>query len=905
MILESRRMKNIIFTSLLFSLIFLSCSTEKNTSVNRFYHNTTAYYNGYFNARELIKEKNKVFFKTRKEDYSKILHINRYPDEKESKDWFPDMNSAIKKTSKVIAKHAMPRDKVGKYSRTEYGKWMDENWLVMGQSYFYKREYDTAIIRFKYVEKMYQKDPSKYSAKLWLARTYIEMENMGEANKYLQEIINEKDASARKEASQKKRKKRRSTYNKKKRGRNSKIKVIQDREKLKQSRSIIVPFPEELTDDLVATLADFHLRRGELEECIEYLDSAIKITKKKKEKIRYKFIKAQIHQEMGEKALAYENYSYVIKRNAPYEMIFYSKINRALIANSSDRKSLRKELLKLAGDEKYDEFKDQIYYALAELELQDKNKPKAIKYLQLSASYPSSNETQKGKTYIKLAYLYFEDKDYLGAQKYYDSSLTVLPNTYFDYENIKEKSESLTLLVGYINNVKLQDSLQAIANIKDEKKRLDRIEEILYQEKLLKEKLEKEKLKAAGETTTKIGSDPGSKAKFWMYNPQAKTFGYNEFKSTWGDVKLEDNWRRKNKNKSFAGNEEEGSGDAPTVSDKEIKAFSDKLPLSEELMGESNLSIINSLYLSGLIYRDKLNDNPEAIKSFNEVNKRFYPDTKIVPSLYQLYKTYMGESKRINDANQIKTIIIDEYPNTEEAKILKDPTYASRIKNAQEKNKNEYAAIYKLVKEGQNQTSIDRINAVLKSPEQNPYKCKLIYLKAKAFGAMQKMDSLEVSLTNVIKQCSGDPLAEIAQDALRKLKNIEKEKEKQKARDSIFSYEPNAEHFFLVIVPNGDYDMNTIKTSISNLNNTSFKPKNLKVNSTFLDIKTQTVLVKSFPDKKEARSYYYAYQLDKKYVKEFSSKFDYYIISAKNFSQLFISKDIEKFKEFYGKYYVD
>ena len=34
----------------------VSCSTEKDDRINKFYHSTTAHYNGYFNAKELIKE---------------------------------------------------------------------------------------------------------------------------------------------------------------------------------------------------------------------------------------------------------------------------------------------------------------------------------------------------------------------------------------------------------------------------------------------------------------------------------------------------------------------------------------------------------------------------------------------------------------------------------------------------------------------------------------------------------------------------------------------------------------------------------------------------------------------------------------------------------------------------------
>lgn len=897
------RSKIIVLITLI-SILF-GCSTEKNTTVNRFYHNTTAYYNGYFNARELIKEKNKEFAKTRKEDYTQILPINRFPDEEESKDFFPPMDRAIEKSSKVIAKHAMPREKVGRYVRTEYGNWMDENWLIIGESHFYKREYPQAIEKFEYVIKMYQKDPSKYKAKLWLAKTYIATESYSEAIKYLTEITNEKEARERKEEQQESKQERRATYTKKSRGKKSKIKVIQDKEKDDDNdKSILVEFPSELAADLEATYADYYLNKKEYEECLLHLDEAIRLTKDKKLKTRYKFIQAQINQELGKKTNAYELYSYVIKRNAPYEMIFYSKINRALLANSSDREGLKKELIKLSKDDKYEEFKDQIYYALGEIELQEQNKSKAIEYFLLSASYPSSNVTQKGKTYIKLADLYFKDKKYLPAQQYYDSSISALPPNYPNYEAIKEKSRTLTDLVSYINEIKMQDSLQELAGM-DEKQRLDKIEEILYAEKI-KAQEEKASQNQSPVQTPQINpiASAGNKGKFWMYNPQSKLFGYNEFKTVWGDIPLEDNWRRKDKNKILIADNTNDVSSGPVVSDEEIKAFADKIPVTEQALRESNIKILDALYFSGLIYKDKFGDLAEAISSFDEARKRYFPaNTRVVPSMYQLYKAYNAANKQ-DMAQIVKGQILTNYPNSQEAKILKDPLYSTKLKESEAKEKTEYQEVYTLIDEGQNAAAILKINEILARDEANEYSCKLMYLQAKAYGNLQQMDSLESALTKVVKSCTEKELVDIAQAALDKLKSEKAKQESEEARD-VFVFDAEAEHFFIALVPNGEFDMNTIKTAFSDFNNNSFKAKELKTSTTFLDTKTQTVLIKSFANKAEAKSYYIAYRVNKNELKTFNRKLDYYIISAKNFSQLFITKDIAKYKEFYGKYYVN
>ena len=110
----------------------------------------------------------------------------------------------------------LPNEKKGRNAKKEYGKWMDENWLAMGISYFYKREYDKAIEKFEYIVKMYPKDKSKYYAKLWLAKTYVEMEQFPEALSYINEIEVEREAKIKKDLTAKKTKERRKKYNKRK-----------------------------------------------------------------------------------------------------------------------------------------------------------------------------------------------------------------------------------------------------------------------------------------------------------------------------------------------------------------------------------------------------------------------------------------------------------------------------------------------------------------------------------------------------------------------------------------------------------------------------------------------------------------------------------------------------------------
>ena len=56
-----------ILTYSTLGIVLLACSTEKNTLVNREFHNIHAKYNGYFNANEIIKLTYDEFLNSRKE----------------------------------------------------------------------------------------------------------------------------------------------------------------------------------------------------------------------------------------------------------------------------------------------------------------------------------------------------------------------------------------------------------------------------------------------------------------------------------------------------------------------------------------------------------------------------------------------------------------------------------------------------------------------------------------------------------------------------------------------------------------------------------------------------------------------------------------------------------------------
>ncbi len=136
-------------------VLLSSCSTEKDAFLNRTFHNTTARYNGYFNANEIINEAMLQHEATREENYYQFLPVFQYANEEESKGLYPAMDTAAAKCEIVIGRHSMPADKKGQHRKSEWCKWIDDNWMTIGWAQFYKRDFKGALEKFEYVEQQY------------------------------------------------------------------------------------------------------------------------------------------------------------------------------------------------------------------------------------------------------------------------------------------------------------------------------------------------------------------------------------------------------------------------------------------------------------------------------------------------------------------------------------------------------------------------------------------------------------------------------------------------------------------------------------------------------------------------------------------------------------------------------
>jgi tetratricopeptide (TPR) repeat protein len=870
--------------SVLFSIALLSgsCSQTKNTPALRGWHNMNARYNGYFNSKEVLKESIKKVEKANKDDFTKMLPLFVYPDNESSKNFYNDFDNTIKKSSVVIQHHVIMNPK-SKLEIPNACRWIDENYMLIGKSHLYKRDLFSALEAFEYVSKIYPQPKAKYAGKIWMIRADNEIGSYSLSEELIDEIRSAKD------------------------------------------------FPRDRAYDREFALAcaDLYMKRADYPQAIRHLTRAIGMTRKKITKARYIYILAQLYEKTGDTQKASLFYSMVPKLHPNYDMAFSAQINRARFYDVGEggSKRIKKQLMRMLRDDKNVDYKDQIYYALAEVSHKEGDLPLTVDYLNSSIKASTSNTTQKALSYLKRGDIYFDRPDYKQAQANYDSAVTILPKDYPNYKEIETKKNSLTDLITNLNVITTEDSVQLLARM-SEPERNHSIDKMIKQmeadEKKAEEasKLQKEQVLSA---TPVIGNpvsvSPTPSSSWYFYNPTNVNFGISDFNKKWGKRKLEDNWRRSEKDLLLAGNEEEeaSSDSIKTKKDSTAKTLAEgatkdrnyylkNIPLTNEALTASNIKIVDAYYNAGGIYKEQLMNNQKSVETFEELLKR-YPDNKYrLSSYYQLYRTYLVMNNQ-GKSDYYKNLILTNFPDSEYAKIIKNPDYAKDINASRSLVERFYAETYQLYSEGKYAEALAGCMKADSLYSKSYLMPQFSFLKALSIGRTQDINAFEAALTDVVIKYPKSPVKEKAQeilDLIKKQKNPDattvtsKDTTVNTPKKPTFVFNESGEYYWLLIAENGKGNLDNFKIKLSEINKASFSTKNIGISSVFLDAAHQLISVKPFDGKAEAMKYYDFMKSKKDAYSDLNEgSYQSFIISAENYTTFYKDKNVSEYEQFF------
>ena len=713
----SKRIKLLLLIPLIIGIFFVACQTQKHTGFNRAMQNLTAHYNILFDANQILDQKQADYNLTFVDSYNGILNV--YQDTITTKTYTldKDLQSAVDKANKII----------GYKDQSHY---IGDAYLVLGKANFLGGQYFNAGEYFNYVTEEFGTNKNLVEeAYTWKARTLMYLHKLPDAKLVLDTAL----------------------------------------QNINPKRNT--------TADVYATKLQYDINIQDNTDGEAMAKLAIQYCHTKNQRLRWTFILGQLQELNGHSGDAYANYTKIAKSNAVFEMSFNADLNRIRIEDAQNgiKESRIEKLRSLIRNPNNKEFKDQIYYQIAQLYYSDKDINNAIKNYKLSTASSIKNQNQKGISYLRIADINFSIKaDYVTAKKYYDSTLNTLSPNYPGYDIIQKKTNNLQLLTDRLKIISREDTLQLLASY-DPKTRRAKIDTMVLAHSAQMDADSKNALaaiKSNGNTngSNLFNSPGGGNSTFYFYNSNAVSQGYQEFRRLWGNRKLEDDWRRSNRSATAAAANTAVSPTQGTLatagpvakSTESVAAASYRqqivlnLPTTPDLLAQSNLRIYNALFDIANFYRDILDDKKEAINTYEKILKR-YPNNPNRPAIdYSLYRLY----SELHDpkADAYKNDLLKNYPETNFAKVIVDPEYSKKLDDNEAEFKAIYNQIFDLYAKRKYPEVISHVDDVMKKYPNNSLGAQLDYLRAVAKAHDEPVADFVKDLQNIVKKYPNDRL---------------------------------------------------------------------------------------------------------------------------------------------------
>ena len=677
--------------------LLASCSTEKNTSRSRWWHSFNARYNTYYNGSVAYIDASLEKENGNKDNFTEMIPMYTVGNKKSRELGKANYDKAIEKCEKAIKLHSITkrpewtksRRKTERdiewLSRKEYNPFLWKAWMLMGRSQFYQGAFDEAASTFSYMCRLYATQPAIYGrARAWLAKSYIEQDWLYDAEDVIRNM---------------------------------------------QRDSIHWRAQKEWD----FTYADYYIHTGDYDKAIPYLKKSIDHEMRKKQKARLCFLLGQIYAATGKNAEAYKAFKSVVRKNPPYELEFNARIAMTEVMGASQAKKMVGKLKRMAASDKNKDYLDQVYYAIGNIYLAQKDTMKAISNYEKGNKKATRSGIEKGVLLLKLGDLYWQQEKFSDAQRCYGEAIGLLDKDRKDYEQLSARSKVLDELVPYTDAIHLQDSLQALAKMseKDRNAAIDRVIAELKRQEKEQKRLEDEKnaqqtMQRNGATGNRNNTNRNNTAQtqqnnrqnavWYFYNAMAVQQGKQAFEKLWGKRENTDNWQRVNK--TVVGNlngdadmelteEQKDSIAKAELAQDSLEQLKDsaqndphkreyylaQIPFTEDQVATSNLTIMDGLYNSGVIFKDKLDNLDLSKKQFTRLETQ-YPDFEQKADMYyHLFLLYSRLGQHDVAAGYVEKLKA-EYPENQWTILLTDPYFKENAQFGVHIEDSLYAATY-------------------------------------------------------------------------------------------------------------------------------------------------------------------------------------------------------------------
>jgi tetratricopeptide (TPR) repeat protein len=740
--------------------LIYSCSTKKDSFINRNYHAVTTEYNVLYNGNLALTAGIEDLKNTYVDNYWDILSVERMQPTAEEREPTDKPNAnfqrAEEKAVKAIQKHSMD------IGGSERNPQMDEAHLLLGKARYYDNRFIPALEALNYILLKYPSSSQIDEAKVWREKINIRIDNDGVAIKNLNKLIKEKEGA----------------------------------------------MDEQIFSDANAMLAQAYIKEQKLDSANYVLKKAIVFSKDKEKQARYRFIVGQLYDKMKQPDSAFAYYQQVIdmKRKSPRVYTIQAHLHQAsqFDYQKGDTLAFMEKYRTLLKDRENRPYLDWINYQVAVFYDKQNIDSTAVAYYNKSLRSKPKDKYLSASNYRSIGEINFEQARYVDAGKYYDSTLVYLEERTREFKLIKKKRNNLADVIKYEGIAQANDSILHVVALSNEGRIAyyeDYIKKLKQREEIARKRAEAEAQRLAniagnsntfngddapslqnmrgeidkgapvtmgntpfarpaqtggntGTTGTTSGTTTGTGGAFPFYTPATVSYGQIEFKKRWGNRPLVDNWRwaAELRGAAPAGDEiadNDSLGNSKPDEKLEPKYdpnfYISQLPTEQKVLDSLAKDRNFAYYQLGIIYKEKFKEYKRSAEKLERLLVNNPEERLVLPAKYNLFRVYEILGDKAN-ADKYRQQVLTQYPDSRYAEIIRNPQSDDIYKGSPEAV---YASVYKKFEDGKTREVAADVDHYIDVYTGEDINAKFELLKAQVSGRLMGLDEYKKQLNYV------------------------------------------------------------------------------------------------------------------------------------------------------------
>ena len=728
------------------------------------FQNMITHYNYYFNANQHLNEIVTAAKAAHRDDYTKLLSFYNY-DLNSTAQNTADIDSVIYHVTAGVLLHDLRND------------WVDDLYFLLGKAYYYRKNFDSALVAFQYINyawapkddgydipigsntsgndgvftvaskektdilhKTLIEPPVRNANFLWMSRASIEMGNDSRAAGLLQILQHDPN------------------------------------------------FPKRLQNSLHESLAYLYYNESKWDSAAYHLDAALDNATSRFERARWEYLIAQMYARAGDIKAA-SDYFERSANHTPDPIMEVNAYLSSLTINSDTTGSIVQEklnsLLKMAKRDKYVQYKDVIYYAAAQVEVQLKDTASAKALLKRSIRSNFDNAEQRSLSFLMLADLSYDGKKWREAHNYYDSTQISYIADSTTMARFNTRQPVLKQINDNLAGVDREDSLQTVAAL-PEAQRTAYLKKALRQLRRAEGLSEEEPNYGSNlnpsqdlQTQAQLFQNPSTSTDWYFNSTGLKSSGFGEFRQRWGNRPNVDNWRRQsavdqaNLAQQNTGADVDADPTAmspgsknnlateeaqPPATPQSIEDLAASLPLTPEKITVSNNNMAEDFYKSGVLFQEDLQNYPAAIEMYQAMKAVDDSSEFREPSLLNLYYCYSKTGDKYR-ADSALALLKKDYPKGKALASLGKGNKKVSDKSESNPATQAYKNVYNLFIEGSFAEAEKQKNIADSLYGNSYWTPQLLYIEAVYYVSQRNDTAAFAALQGIETKFASSPLA--------------------------------------------------------------------------------------------------------------------------------------------------